>query len=123
PGALAGTIELSSVPASQARPVTAALAYGSRASLDADATVTAHLGGGFAMISGGYARGDGFIPIVSEDRGPIDRAAPYRQSRLAARAVIPVGDDTELQANSSFLRDRRDRGVAFTASSNLAVDT
>ncbi|MBD3760681.1 TonB-dependent receptor [Rhizorhabdus sp.] len=122
-GALAGTIELSSVGPEEARGLSAGIAYGSRESIDADATLTARLGGGFAMLSGGFARGDGFIPIVEESRGPIDRAARYRQSRLAARAVIPVGVDTELQANGSFLLDQRDRGVPFTGNSNLAVDS
>lgn len=122
-GALAGTIELSSVGPEEARGLDAGLAYGSRRSIDADATLTAKLGGGFAMLSGGFSRGDGFIPIVAESRGPIDRAARYRQSRLAARAVVPVGADTELQANGSFLLDQRDRGVPFTGNSNLAVDS
>lgn len=121
-GALAGTIELSSVGPEEAPGISAGLAYGSRDSIDADATLTAPLGGGFAMLSAGHAEGDGFIPIVAANRGPIDRAARYRQSRAAARAVIPVGADTELQANGSFLLDRRDRGVPFTGNSNLAVD-
>lgn len=123
PGALAGTIELSSMSPDEAHAVDASVAYGSRDSIDADATVTARLGGGFLMLSGGHAQGDGFIPVVEEDRGPIDRAARYKQSRAAARAVIPVGAETELQANGSFLLDRRDRGVPFTGNSNLAVDS
>ena len=122
-GALAGTIELSSVAPEEAHGISAGLAYGSRDSIDADATLTAKLGGGFAMVSGGFARGDGFVPIVKEDRGPIDRPARYRQSRLAARAVIPVAADVELQANGAFLRDQRDRGVPFTGNGNLAVDS
>ena len=122
-GALAGTIELSSASPAEAKRVSAGLAYGSRESIDADATLTATLGGGFAMLSAGHARGDGFIPVVEEDRGPIDRAARYKQSRASARAVIPVGANTELQANGSFLLDQRDRGVPFTGNSNLAVDS
>ncbi|KRB80962.1 TonB-dependent receptor [Sphingomonas sp. Root710] len=122
-GALAGTIELSSLGPDEAKRVSAGIAYGSRESIDADATLTAKLGGGFVMLSGGHARGDGFIPVVEEDRGPIDRAARYKQSRASARAVIPVGEDTELQANGSFLLDQRDRGVPFTGNANLAVDS
>ncbi len=121
-GALAGTIELTSIGGDDAPRVDAGLAYGSRNSLDADATVTTALGGGFAMISAGHARGDGFVPIVADDRGLIDRAARYRQSRGSARAVIPAGEDVELQANGSFLLDQRDRGVPFTGNANLAVD-
>lgn len=123
PGALAGTIELSSVSASQAAPIEAEFAYGSRQSIDADATVTARLGGGFAMLSGGYSHGNGFIPIVKANRGRIDGRAGYLQGRAAARAVIPVNEDTELQANGSYLFDERDRGVMFTGNTNIAVDT
>ena len=122
-GALAGTIELSSIGPEQARAVDLGAAYGSRESIDADAMVTARLGGGFAMLSGGFARGDGFTPVVAEDRGPIDRPARYKQSRVAARAVVPVDSQTELQVNGSFLLDQRDRGVPFTGNSNLAVDS
>lgn len=121
-GALAGTIELSSVGPEDARPLSVAIAYGSRDSIDADATLTARLGSGFLMLSAGHAQGDGFVPVVEADRGPVDRPARYRQSRAAARAVIPVGELTELQANGSFLLDRRDRGVPFTGNSNLAAD-
>ncbi len=122
PGALAGTIELSSIGPDEAPKVGASVAYGSRDAIDADAIVTARLGDGFAMISAGHARGDGFVPIVEANRGAIDRAASYRQSRFAARALVPVGASTELQANGSFLLDQRDRGVPFTGNSNLAVD-
>ena len=123
PGALAGTIELSSITPEQASPINLGAAYGSRNSIDTDATITARLGTGFAMVTGGYARGDGFIPIVEANRGPIDRAAKYKQGRVAARAVFPVNDDTELQANGSFLIDQRDRGVPFTGNSNVAFDS
>jgi len=122
-GALAGTIELSSASPDEAKRISAGLAYGSRESIDADATLTATLGGGFVMLSAGHARGDGFIPVVEADRGPIDRRARYKQSRASARAVIPVREDTELQANGSFLLDQRDRGVPFTGNSNLSVDS
>ena len=123
PGALAGTIELSSIAATDTPRLDAELAYGSRESIDADATLTARLAGGFATLSGGHSRGDGFIPVIERDRGPVDRAARYKQSRASARAVVPVDTDTELQASGSFLLDQRDRGVPFTGNSNLAVDT
>ena len=121
-GALAGTIEMSSVTSDQAPPLDISLAYGSRQSIDADATGSAKLGNGFALLSAGYARGDGFVPIVAANRGPIDRAAPYRQLRGSARAVFPVADQTELQVGGSALYDKRDRGVDFTGNNNLSVD-
>ncbi|TZG26290.1 TonB-dependent receptor [Sphingomonas montanisoli] len=123
PGALAGTIELTSATPDQIGSVNASIAYGSRESIDADVTVGAKLGGGYAILSAGHAQGDGFVPIVEEQRGAIDRAARYRQSRASARAVMPLGEATELQANGSLLVDRRDRGLPFTGNGNVAVDS
>jgi vitamin B12 transporter len=122
PGALAGTIELSSLTPDEAPGLIAGFSYGSRDSIDGEASLTQRLGGGFAILSAGYARGDGFTPIVADSRGPIDRPAFYEQSRASARAVFPVGTETELQTSGSFLLDRRDRGVPFTGNANLALD-
>jgi outer membrane receptor protein involved in Fe transport len=123
PGALAGTIEMSSVAPADADRLTAGVSYGSRNAVDADVGASAKLGTGFFSLSGGYARGDGFIPIIAADRGPIDRAARYKQSRLSGRVVVPIGSETELQANGSFLLDERDRGLPFTNNRNLGIDT
>ena len=122
PGALAGTIEIDSAGPDQLRPATVSLAYGSRNSVDADALVSSTAGQGFVTLSGSYQRGDGFVPIVSDQRGPIDEAAPYRQGNVDARAVFPVGPDTELQANMMILRDERERGLPGTDNSNTAAD-
>jgi vitamin B12 transporter len=122
PGALAGTIELMSAGPHQLPPVSAGLAYGSRDSIDADAGVAGTLGDGFASISASYARGDGFIPIVAANRGPADFAARYEQASLGTRAVVPIGADTELQANGLMLVDRRTRGTAFTPNRNIGGD-
>lgn len=122
PGALAGTIELMSAGPAQLAPVWGGVAYGSRDSLDADLGLSAQLAGSFASLSANYARGDGFTPIVRSRRGPVDRPAPYEQASAAARAVIPVGDNTELQANGLLMLDRRDRGVPFTDNRNLGAD-
>jgi len=120
PGALAGTIELSSATADQLGGVGGGVAYGSRQSIEADSLAGAPLGGGFAFVSADYARGDGFVPIVQ--RGPADRPARYEQASFAARAVIPAGDATELQANLLAFTDRRERGLAFTRNGSDGAD-
>ncbi|WP_157215996.1 TonB-dependent receptor [Flavisphingomonas formosensis] len=122
PGALAGTIELSSAGPNDLDPIWADFAYGSRNSVDADAGVSGRLGGGFASLSGSYARGDGFVPIIRQDRGPVDRAAPYEQYSFAGRAVVPVSPDTELQVNGLVFRDTRDRGTDFTDNATTGAD-
>ena len=121
-GALAGTVELESARPDQLDPLTARLAYGSRDSLEAGGSAALVRGNGFATVSGAYARGDGFIPVVAEDRGPADRPAPYESASGAVRGVIALGGDTELQANLSAFTDRRDRGVNFTANSSEGAD-
>jgi outer membrane cobalamin receptor len=114
PGALAGTIELTSGGPSDLGPLQFAAAYGSRDSVDATAVGSATLGTGFVTLAAQYDRGDGFTPTVAEDRGPVDRPAPYKQASLALRGVIDLGGGAELQTNVSAFTDRRDRGVDFT---------
>jgi outer membrane receptor protein involved in Fe transport len=122
-GALAGTIEMSSVGPDDVGPLTAGVSYGSRNAVDANGLLSARLGGGFAMLSGGYTRGDGFVPIVASQRGAIDEPARYEQTHVAGRVIVPVAADTELQANGLFLLDRRNRGLPFTGNSNRSVDS
>lgn len=122
PGALAGTIDLTSGAPSDLGTLQLRAAYGSRDSVDATAVGSASLGGGFVTIAGQYARGDGFIPVVEEDRGPADRAAPYEQASLALRSVFDMGGGAELQANVSGFTDRRDRGVDFTRIASDGAD-
>ena len=76
---------------------------------------------GFATLSGSFARGDGFVPVVAEDRGPADRAAPYRQVAGRARLVQSIGGSTEAQVNIAAYGDRRDRG--FFGSDNRQQGT
>src|SRR3546814_3972038 len=78
-------------------------------SLIADAALAGDVGAGYVTISGRFDRGDGFIPVVEESRGSADRPADYRQWSTRARAVVPVGDDTELQASAGAFGDDRER--------------
>jgi outer membrane receptor protein involved in Fe transport len=112
PGALAGTIELAS--ADPRLGPTASLAYGSRDGVDLHAGLGVAAGTGFVSLSGAYARGDGFVPIVREDRGAVDRPSPYEQASVAVRAVAPLGGGVELQASALAFRDARERGTAFS---------
>jgi outer membrane receptor protein involved in Fe transport len=121
-GALAGTIELDSAEPGQLDTLAARVAYGSRNSLEAAGSTALVRENGFATLSAAYARGDGFAPIVAEDRGPADRAAPYESASAALRGVIALGARTELQANLSAFTDRRDRGLDFTDNGSRGAD-
>jgi vitamin B12 transporter len=122
PGALAGTVELSSGGPGQLPGLGAHIAYGSRESFEADALASALLGGGFATLSASYDRGDGFIPIIAGQRGAIDRPANYEQASVSARAAVPIAPTTELQANLLAFSDRRERGTPFTDNSSDGAD-
>jgi outer membrane cobalamin receptor len=113
PGALAGTIELESASAADLRGLWANVAYGSRESVDAHAGAGVALGGGFVTVAGVYAKGEGFVPVVREQRGAVDRASPYEQASLAVRAVAPLGG-AEFQASGLLFSDARERGTAFS---------
>ena len=122
PGALAGTIDLQSAGPAQLSPLWADLAYGSRNSVDAHAGVSTTAGGGFGFLTASYSRGDGFVPIIKSDRGIVDEAAPYEQASVAGRAVIPVGDRTELQASMLGFYDHRTRGLPGSPNSTKGAD-
>ena len=120
PGALAGTIELSS--ADPEPGIGASAAYGSRDDVDAHLRIGSAVGAGFVTVSGAYQAGDGFVPIVEESRGTVDRAAPYEQASVAIRGVAPLARGIELQANGLVFRDARERGTAFSAIRTKGAD-
>jgi vitamin B12 transporter len=121
-GALAGTIEFESVDAGTLSGISATAAYGSRNSAEASTLIGGKLGSGSVFISANYARGDGFIPIIASQRGPADRAAPYEQATLSARAVVPLANDTDLQASALAFTDRRTRGTILSSNGGDGAD-
>ncbi len=114
PGALAGTIHLSSAGPADLAGTSARLAYGSRDSIDAAAAIGAPPGDGFASLAVAWSRGDGFVPVVAAQRGPADRPSPYTQGSVALRAVLPLTEAIELQANLAAFTDSRERGTAMS---------
>lgn len=120
PGALAGAIELDSK--QNIDQLSGGVAYGSRNSVDAKASLLRKLGEGSVSVSSSFARGDGFIPIVKSQRGAVDRQAPYEQMGIALRAVAALSADSELQANLRGFTDERDRGFDFSDNQNSGID-
>jgi vitamin B12 transporter len=120
PGALGGLIEMESTTASNAmgrnqrHRTQFVIEGGSRGSVEASAAHVSKLGGGYAVLGAGYARSDGFMPIIAAQRGPADKPAPYRQWNISGRAVIPFDAATEIQANVLVFSDQRSRGLDFT---------
>ena len=120
PGALAGTFEIDSIATADSI-FRGGVALGSRGSVAGNATVGAEIGASRFIAGTAWQQGDGFAPIVGNDRGPVDRAAPYRQWSGRIRLLAPVGR-TEVQASLSAFDDLRDRGVDYTDNRGRGMD-
>lgn len=122
PGALAGTIELLSASPRELARYYDNLAYGSRDSMDAKLGLSGPLTRvTFVTLSASLTRGDGFVPVLASQRGPVDRRSPYAQASLTARALVPVAG-YELQLSALGFTDQRERGLAFTRILTLGGD-
>jgi vitamin B12 transporter len=119
-GALAGTLDFFSDNTGDDLEIDGE--FGSRNSIGSKLRFGRNLGNGYLSVSGSYARGDGFIPIIESQRGAVDRKAPYEQGGIAIRAVAPLSADTELQASIRGFTDKRDRGFDFSDNQNSGVD-
>lgn len=112
PGALAGTIELTSRTDSG---LAGAIDVGSRNSFAASARAGLAAGGGNLAIFGRAERSDGFVPITAGTRGRADKPAPYREWSARGRWVVPMGTTGELQASVLAFHDWRNRGIDFSS--------
>ena len=120
PGALAGTIEMSSRADAGA---SGELDGGSRDSFEGRGRIGLRAGRSMISLSARGARGDGFIPITEATRGPADERAPYREWSGRGRFVAPIGGSAELQANVSGFHDWRTRGTDFSQNRTNGMDT
>lgn len=119
PGALAGTIEMTS---RSDRGVSGEVDAGSRDSLEARGRLGVDAAGGVLSISGREERSDGFIPITASTRGPADEPAPYSEWSSRVRWVTPLGADTEVQASVDGFHDWRTRGTDFSTNRTNGAD-
>lgn len=119
PGALAGTIEMTSR-ADQGG--SGELDIGSRDSLEARARMGLAVGRGVLSVSGREERSDGFVPITSGTRGPADKRAPYEEWSSRVRWLAPIAASTELQASIDGFHDWRTRGTDFSADRTNGAD-
>ncbi len=119
PGALAGTIEMTS---RSDTGLSGEVDAGSRNSLEARARLGVEAGGGVLSISGRGERSGGFIPVTASTRGPADEPAPYHEWSSRARWVAPVGSSRELQASIDGFHDSRTRGTDFSVNRTNGAD-
>ncbi len=119
PGALAGTIEMTS---RTDRGLSGEVDAGSFESVDGHARIGMDAGGGKLSLSGQAGRSAGFVPITSATRGPADERAAFNEWNGRARWVAPIGDQTEVQASLSAFHDWRTRGTDFSANRTNGTD-
>ncbi|GLR48514.1 TonB-dependent receptor [Sphingomonas astaxanthinifaciens] len=119
PGALAGTIAMES---RNDRRVEASLEGGSRGAIAARVYAGTEAGGGTLSLAAYGARGDGFVPITADRRGPADRRSPYENGGGRLRWSLPLGEQVRLDLAASAFLDRRERGLAFTANRSEGED-
>lgn len=122
PGALAGTIELTSLSTENFQPASASIAYGSRAAQESHFGVMLPPAENSLLdISGFYTRGDGFVPVIERQRGPVDQPAGYESYGGNFRIAAPLGQ-TEFQFSGRYFYDSRNRGFAFSDSRTKGFD-
>lgn len=119
PGALAGTIEMTSRADAGA---SGEIDLGSRNSLEARGRGGFDVGGGIFSLSGRVTGSDGFIPVTAATRGLADKFAPYREWSGRGRWVAPLGRSTEAQASVSAFHDWRTRGTDFSEDRTNGAD-
>ena len=119
PGALAGTIQMTS---SAALGLGATVEGGSREALFGSLRAGLRLGSGTLAALAYGGRGDGFVPVEEAVRGPADRPSPYAFVGGRVRWAGEVGSDVSLEAALGAFNDRRERGLAFTANRSRGLD-
>ena len=106
-GALTGTIELSSAGEDAIGSLDGRLLANDRGETEAAASLSTGLGGGFAVVSGRWDRGQGFYTTPLADRVPATARAGFDSWSAQLRAVAPLSDTVELQARTMVYDDRR----------------
>ncbi|HSJ78697.1 MAG TPA: TonB-dependent receptor [Erythrobacter sp.] len=106
-GALAGTIELESAEPAATAGFLGSAAINDRAETELSGVLTQRLGRGFAVASGRWDRGQGFITTPADQRVPATARAAFDSWNAAVRAVAPLTDDVEVQARIAAFRDAR----------------
>lgn len=106
-GALAGTIELESAGPQTLGNATASLLVNDREETELSGAVAQELGGGFAVLSGRWDRGQGFFTAPEDQRVAASARAAFDSWQVGLRAVAPISPDIELQARVSAFDDGR----------------
>jgi outer membrane receptor protein involved in Fe transport len=121
-GAVAGTIELFSLPPGERAPLSAALALGSRDAREASIGIAVPLGAGHVAIDVGHEAGDGFFTTPAQQRVAASVPARYRSTRAVLSAAAPLGETGTLSARIAAFTDDRTLRFAGADSSAEGID-
>ncbi len=106
-GAVAGTIDLASAGPAELGLLRASALVDDRGATELSGSLAPRLGGGFAVVSGRWDRGQGFWTTPETQRVPSSVRARYNSWSVGARAVAPLTGSIELQARVAAFDDRR----------------
>lgn len=115
-GALAGTIELESVDASELGLLSAQGFVNDRGDTEAEASLAPQWDSGFATLGGRWDRGDGFRTTPLDQLTPASVNASYESWSASGRVVQAIGPDVQLQVRG--LAFETDRTLRFEGADN-----
>lgn len=107
-GALAGSIDMESADAAALGLVSGSALVNQRGETELSGNLAPQFsGGGFAVVSGRWDRGQGFYTTPGDQRVPATARAKYDSWSTSARLVLPLASDIELQARGMAFEDNR----------------
>lgn len=106
-GAVAGTIELESAGPGELGRLSAQTLIDDRGETSLSGSLAPRLGSGFGVVSARWDRGQGFWTTPLAQRVAASVPAAYDGWSLALRGVVPLGEDSELQARALAYGDKR----------------
>ncbi|HZF45507.1 MAG TPA: TonB-dependent receptor plug domain-containing protein, partial [Sphingomonadaceae bacterium] len=106
-GALAGTVELEGIDASDLGLVRAEALVNDRGDTELEGSLAPQWGSGFAVVSGRWDRGDGFWTTPKDQRVAASVPAAYESWSANARVVQQINPDISLQIRGLAFEDNR----------------
>lgn len=106
-GALAGTIELVGIDASELGLVSGQALINDRGDTELEASLAPEWDSGFAVFSGRWEQGDGFWTTPLDQRVPASARASYESWSASGRIVQSITPDVQLQLRGLAYEDNR----------------
>jgi len=116
-GALAGTIELESIDASELGLVSGQALVNDRGETELEGSLAPQWDGGFAVASGRWDRGQGFWTTPESQRDPASVRAAFDSWSASGRIVQALGPDVQMQIRGLAYHD--DRVLRFEGADSM----